>query len=357
MRVRPVAQALMLIAGVALGTAPGYATHGCDGTWGVVPSPNLGSAESQLIDVAARGAEDVWAVGSARPSPTGAREALIARWDGAGWRVWRPTSGWLFAIDDLPGSAELWAVGNEAGGEPVALRWDGLAWTRVPVASPRGATAIELRDVEAVAADDIWIVGYYARGNTGIRTLIEHWDGTRWAVVASPTPRKAHGTLFAVAASSSTAAWAVGMTQDASGSRPLIEGWNGASWSTVAGPDAGVGTALYDVSVLPSGEAWAVGGGNGPLIERFDGSRWSLVPGPPGGWLAGVDAIDATEAWAVGGAGGQPAVARWDGTSWSAVSTPPLTEPGWFEAVASIAPGVTWAVGQTGDGTLTEHRC
>jgi hypothetical protein len=51
-------------------------------------------------------------------------------------------------------------------------------------------------------------VGFYAKG-TARNSLILHWNGTKWAQVASPNPGPSN-FLYAVAASSASNAWAVG---------------------------------------------------------------------------------------------------------------------------------------------------
>ncbi len=42
-------------------------------------------------------------------------------------------------------------------------------------------------------------------------SLILHWNGTKWAQIASPNPSSSRDFLNAVAASSATDAWAVGV--------------------------------------------------------------------------------------------------------------------------------------------------
>src|SRR5215471_15043778 len=73
--------------------------------------------------------------------------------------------------------------------------------------------------------------------------------------------------LFAIAATSSTNAWAVGFDEPGSTSlsppeQTLIERWNGSSWQAVTSPDPG-GTdhdnVLTSVSALSAKDAWAVG--------------------------------------------------------------------------------------------------
>jgi hypothetical protein len=56
-------------------------------------------------------------------------------------------------------------------------------------------------------------VGTYDTG-TFRASLILHWNGTKWAQVASPNPSSSSNVLNAVAASSALNAWAVGRFTD-----------------------------------------------------------------------------------------------------------------------------------------------
>ena len=88
-----------------------------------------------------------------------------------------------------------------------------------------------LRSVAVVAANDVWAVGSATRNeeNPG-QTLIEHWNGTAWAIV--PSPRVAASSLDGVAENSSTDVWAVGQA----GGKTLTEHWNGRRWQVIPSP-------------------------------------------------------------------------------------------------------------------------
>ena len=80
-------------------------------------------------------------------------------------------------------------------------------------------------------------------------------------------------------------------------------------------------------------------------------ATWTVVPTPASSYgFSGVDAVDASNVWAVGGGG---LAARWDGTAWAATSTP--VPAGWLNGVDGSAPDNVWAVGSAGTGTLTER--
>src|SRR5690242_3634233 len=60
-------------------------------------------------------------------------------------------------------------------------------WSVVPSPNPNGPG--NLNAVAAVSAHDIWAVGGFNNQATGAQqTLIEHWNGTIWQIVASPNP-------------------------------------------------------------------------------------------------------------------------------------------------------------------------
>src|SRR5215467_9326066 len=56
------------------------------------------------------------------------------------------------------------------------------------VPSPNaGSGANALFGVSAIASNDVWAVGEFSSVSAG-QTLVEHWNGVSWSVVASPSP-------------------------------------------------------------------------------------------------------------------------------------------------------------------------
>jgi hypothetical protein len=94
--------------------------------------------------------------------------------------------------------------------------------------------------VTATSSTNAWAVGEYVTSGTGY-TLTEHWNGTDWAQVPSPTPGGPVVSLSGVAASSASAAWAVGDygTATAPATHTVVEHWNGTAWTQVPSPDPG----------------------------------------------------------------------------------------------------------------------
>jgi hypothetical protein len=85
--------------------------------------------------------------------------------------------------------------------------WNGTSWQVVP--SPSVGTSSTFGAVGAVSAKDVWAVGVTANGTQGFQTLTEQWNGSRWSVVTSPSPGSG-GDLTSVAAVTASSVWAVG---------------------------------------------------------------------------------------------------------------------------------------------------
>src|SRR5262249_38080731 len=107
-----------------------------------------------------------------------------------------------------------------------------LTWTEVSM--PTGVHDY-LNGIAAGSSTDIWAVGSSAG-----TTLTDHWNGTAWSIVSSPSVASATNRLNAVTVISPTDAWAVGVsgTDDGSSVKTLTLHWNGTSWSIVNSPNS-----------------------------------------------------------------------------------------------------------------------
>ena len=208
-------------------------------------------------------------------------------------------------------------------------------------------------DAAAVIADnDIWAVGLIGAGSGPFQTLAEHFDGTSWSVVSTPSGNAA---FFGVAGAASNDVWAVGSVNPfmLSSENTLIEPWDGTSWSVVSSPRLPKGSELLGVTAPASNNAWAVGvSPSGALVEHWDGTSWSLVSSPAFSGVSGptgVSADSSTDVWAIGDlTGGGTTSLHWNGQTWSQIPTAPLRFGG-VSAVAALSPTNVWAVG-TGPG-------
>src|SRR5205085_6195448 len=97
----------------------------------------------------------------------------------------------------------------------------GPGWSLV-TSSNTGATQTNyLNGTTCVSASDCWAVGYYNNGSGGsgaAQTLIEHWNGTSWAIVFSPnTSATQTNYLNSVTCTSAVNCWAAGYYFNGSG--------------------------------------------------------------------------------------------------------------------------------------------
>jgi hypothetical protein len=323
-------------------------------TFTSVPPADLGGQAAELRAVSAAAPTDAWAVGAA-----GHFRTLAEHWDGAGWTAAAtPNVGTGYNL--LNGVADVaaddaWAVGQSANAsnhyDALIEHWDGSQWSVVP--SPTvGAGDTVLNAVTAVSANDIWAAGWHRNAATLVtQPLTEHWDGQAWSVVASPTLPGSPSLFFGIAAASTNDVWAVGRTGRHAAT--LIEHWDGTSWTVAATPPGG--PVLSAVSVASANDVWAVGGG---LTEHWDGTSWTVVPGPTVGNLpvnlTGVAVGANGQVWAVGGAGfgvsNQTVVAQWDGQAWEVVPSPsPGTLTNGLAGVAALPTGEVFTVGSFSD--------
>jgi hypothetical protein len=212
--------------------------------WSVVPSYSFGSLDNILAGVSATSANDAWAVGAYYPSGSNVLATL-------------------------------------------AEHFDGTRWTAFPLPNV-GVQENALLAVSTTSTGLGWAAGYFVNGAFQQKTLIEHFDGTVWSVVPSPSPGAQQNILYGVAAITDSDVWAVGGEQDANGLwHTLTEHWDGSKWWVVKSVDAGVnGNQLYAVKYLATNDVYAVGqqaGAGFPnhaLIEHWDGKSWSVVSSP-----------------------------------------------------------------------------
>jgi hypothetical protein len=248
--------------------------------------------------------------------------ALSGSWQ----KVSSPNVSGSAAIDnqllglDAISESNVWAVGwaKDPNGPQYVRRtliehFDGGAWSIVASPNWPGDTVSELHSVSGTSANDVWAVGSSNNGTLPSRTLIQHWDGVQWRLVQSPSPNNQINELRGVAALSTNDVWAVGFRGGGSKTplETLILHWNGISWNQVASPNlSGAANQLFGVAAISANDIWAVGSAGGaPLALHWNGSVWSIVPTQVGSGfsserLAAVSGSSSNEVWAVGEAKG-----------------------------------------------------
>ena len=239
-------------------------------------------------------------------------------------------------------------------------------WSIVSSPNTSATQNNDLFGVACVSASDCWAVGDYSNDNSIPRTLIEHWDGTSWAIVSSPnTGTTDRNFLTGVTCASASECWAVGYYYNGN-IQTLIVRWDGTSWAIVSSPNPAPNSYLNDVTCVSASDCWAVGPYyNGSayqtLIERWDGTSWAIVSSPNPGennYLKGVTCVSASECWAVGFyytgiLPVQTLIERWDGTSWAIVASPntSATQSNELFPVTCVSASECWAVGNYYNGS------
>lgn len=281
------AVAAAVLAGVP---AAAYAATG----WQKATLPVL-DEEHQMMDVAALGRNDVWAIG-----PTyGSDPNVLLHYDGTGWTRNAGPGRNDFTGSSISGvsGSDVWAAGHctfppQTAETPCVTHWDGTAWSApVELPAPDIGTTVT---VDAVAPGDVWVAG----GQT-TSAYYAHFDGTAWREVAAPAGGEEH--ITDLAATGPADVWAAGYRLGGSGDasdRPVVQHWDGKRWTRFRTPD--VAGRLMQIAPLGGSRVWAVGNGTGdPLVLRRSGTTFYPAPAVPGTdtFATGVAADGSGGAW------------------------------------------------------------
>jgi hypothetical protein len=186
-------------------------------------NPGASRHHDGLAAVAAVSARNVWAVGSYFRRGRNGRhsiQTLVLHWNGKHWKhVASPNPGKLGHPNGLydvaaTSATGIWAVGSYRDGSGMELplvERRTHAWHAVPAPGPAAfADELQLKSVAPLSADDAWAAGEYLDdADLEPKALVEHWNGTGWTVVPTPSAYPADG-LAGIAAVSANDVWAVG---------------------------------------------------------------------------------------------------------------------------------------------------
>jgi hypothetical protein len=346
------------------------------------PPPTIGD---QLFSIAAAGPNDVWAVGERKYVTNGVPSgtSLIEHWDGHQWTVVScPSIGWLVSVTAIRAN-DLWAIAQGTGLGRQALHWDGSAWQVVTGGSLVKSHGSGRVTLIAGQPADAWAIGW-GRAGDGAQwgPLAVRWDGVAWRRMPSPgvLAKKHHSTPVSLAVLGPNDVWAVGSrtivlrSTHHKARRPFVEHWNGKVWSVVAAPSIGkVGTELAQIAVTSDGDLWAVGTASAgpigayserPIVMRWSGSAWKILrlPAQFAGLFIQLDCLTARnrdDVW-VGGVAATPKdsgplIGHWDGSSWhvyrrAGVELAGLRVGDSVEAISASAADDVWAVSSNSHG-------
>ncbi len=262
--------------------------------WSVTPSPNTNERlDNDLGGIACVSPRSCTAVGYHYDGH--AQEPLVERWNGATWSIVRSAAGvgassaFLSAVS-CRSPVDCTAVGaahDTMANQPLIEHWNGTTWSIEPAPSTSRTLNSYLTGVSCISPNSCTAVGRYFTGSV-FQTLVEVRKGSAWSIVRSPAASAGtNSELVGVSCSSVSDCTAVGDVTTNRTTRTLIEHGEGSRWSIVASPNGGVHDDNYlnAVSCPVATACTAVGHFfNGTsfltLIEQWNGSGWSVTPSP-----------------------------------------------------------------------------
>jgi hypothetical protein len=358
------------------------------GVWKIAFSPHSGAAE-YLSDVTCTSGSDCWAVGRYYPDTTA--QTLIEHWNGTEWSFALSGNTNYMQGNQLSDVAcnsgsDCWAVGYYSNDQPnlpgfyqtLIEHWNGTAWPIVGSPNTSAAENNQLFGVTCVSGSDCWAVGNAGPFNA-YQTLVEHWNGTVWAIVPSPNANPNQRNYFSdVTCTSASDCWTIGAHYiDDNIRQTLIAHWNGTTWTIVTSPNTSAteDNRLVDVTCPSASDCWAVGlyrnssGLERTLTEYWDGASWTIVASPntsgmqDNNGLFSATCASKSDCWAVGSYYNDNVqstlIEYWNGTAWKIVTSPNASNTTDTEAslsgVACASPSDCWAVGWDTGNALIEY--
>jgi hypothetical protein len=200
------------------------------------------------------------------------------------------------------------------------------------------------------------VVGAFGSTRSTMRPYSELWAGTRWRVLATPGPARAHA-LNSVSCVSRTSCVAVG---EVGSSGIFADAWNGQRWRLLTVPSQQA--VMNSISCPAAADCVAVGSTNGNAVaDEWNGNSWRVlvmptVPGAVSSDLGSVSCASPASCIAVGSyassSSGNPRMTlaeAWDGTAWTVLADPAADPAGSVLSSVSCATAAKCvAVGLTG---------
>jgi hypothetical protein len=221
------------------------------------------SVAGDLNGVSCPGAKTCFAVG-ARFSPLPA-SALLERWDGTKWSVVSDAvvsaKGSQFNAVSCVSTTSCLAIGT------TVVRYDGKHWTQVAGPDPKKFPAASLASLACTSATTCFATGGLSSSQLGLANSAR-WDGSTWSSAALPIPDDFTGIeVYGLACAGPKSCVAVGsrdfVTAGGAGKAggTLIEQWNGTRWAVVGSVSPGGLGVLYGAWCINAVHCIAVGAG------------------------------------------------------------------------------------------------
>jgi len=241
-------------------------------SWSVQRSPNVGTKHNELDAVAAASPTNVWAVGTYF---SGSKDrTLIEHFNGSRWSVVRsPNVGAnhnaLDSVAIVPRThgGQAWAVGSYFNGVNDQTLFERLRagrWSVVRGVNV-GTEANTLAGVVALSPSSAYAAGSFTEGHKGStvhtnQTLVEHWNGTRWAAMTTDNVGTFNNEFLGIFALGPTSIWAIGREFDGTFDQTMVQHWNGTAWHVSTSGDANTNhNEMEGATAVPGGTPIAVG--------------------------------------------------------------------------------------------------
>ncbi|MBV8638236.1 MAG: hypothetical protein JO322_09140 [Candidatus Eremiobacteraeota bacterium] len=231
--------------------------------------------------------------------------------------------------------SDAWVI-TELSVNPATQQFEhftSAGWHTVPPPVTPSFQNIQLRELAAIAPDDVWAAGVGINQPNGNTALFFHWDGVAWSSVPSDPSLSHNFEIETIAGDAPNDVWAI--ASSAPGNVPTVEleRWNGTQWSfvtTIHGQNGFVGTQSR-LQVFGPNDVWMMLGtptpvnfGVAAVIAHWNGTGVTKMRLPPlNGTAPGPGLFEGTasnDLWFAGGAGQSPYIARHT-TSWSLYNT------------------------------------
>ncbi len=236
----------------------------------------MGSTLSAIAIVAA---QDIWAVGVT--SSASGNQPLIEHWNGVAWSIVTvpAIAGQLHSVSAV-GPNDVWAVGSynvPNFTSTLIEHWNGTRWSIVSSPNPINPINI-LNSVVTISQNNVWAAGDYTNSpapSAEYTPLIEHWNGASWSIVNSPLQGTSDflNGLAAITLHNITIVGDYRSSIDSQGPYfTLVEHWNGTRWSVVNSPSPGSidSDLVAAAAISPTNHVWAVG-------SKYDGFTYQTL--------------------------------------------------------------------------------
>jgi hypothetical protein len=226
---------------LAAGLLPATPAHASTTGWRVNHRVKAGT-ETAMTAIAALGRADAWTMGAfTAQSGSDVLHPVITRWNGRSWnQVTLPAGVRAKWTADVPlatmaasSDSNLWAFSLDTAHY---LRRNGTHWSTGALPVPAGADEVVPSVGVARTPSEVWALGFSQTGQQ-LSPYAARFDGHAWSLVPVP----GSGPIVAASAISGQDIWAVIGTRLINGLQdttktPSVVHWNGTAWKKVTLP-------------------------------------------------------------------------------------------------------------------------